>query len=55
MKQGRSHLAVVNSTKDVTSPAIGVVTLEDIIEEILQTEIADETDVLSKFPHRCFN
>ncbi|EME29005.1 metal transporter, ACDP family isoform 2 [Galdieria sulphuraria] len=47
-QQGRSHLAIVYD--DLTKPEgerkfMGIVTLEDIIEEILQEEIVDETDV----------
>lgn len=45
---GRSHMAVVYD--DVTKEPdqrkfIGIVTIEDIIEEILQEEIVDETDL----------
>eukprot|EP00871_Galdieria_phlegrea_P004230 jgi/Galph1/4808/GphlegSOOS_G3445.1 len=47
-QQGRSHMAIVYD--DVSKPEgqrkfMGIVTLEDIIEEILQEEIVDETDV----------
>eukprot|EP00949_MAST-11_sp_MAST-11-sp1_P000144 g144.t1 len=50
-KSGKGHLAVVmetNNTREDIDPfkyIVGLVTLEDIIEEILQAEIVDETDV----------
>jgi metal transporter CNNM len=52
-KKGKSHLAIVNQVNnsgpgDPFYENIGVITLEDVIEEILQQEIVDETDVYSK-------
>lgn len=51
-KKGRAHLAFVrrvNSDEDVDPyyELLGIVTLEDVIEEIIQSEIIDETDVLT--------
>lgn len=53
-KEGKSHLAFVRECfggdDDKSDPfweMVGVVTLEDVIEEILQAEIMDETDTLS--------
>ena len=40
---GRSHLAIVVSPRDHITP-MGVITLEDVIEELIQGEILDETD-----------
>eukprot|EP01111_Echinosteliopsis_oligospora_P008507 TRINITY_DN2423_c0_g2_i1.p1 TRINITY_DN2423_c0_g2~~TRINITY_DN2423_c0_g2_i1.p1 ORF type:complete len:605 (+),score=170.12 TRINITY_DN2423_c0_g2_i1:101-1915(+) len=42
---GKSHMAVVVSPTDSFS-VLGVVTLEDVIEELIQEEIYDETDLL---------
>lgn len=50
-KKGQSHMAFVRrvnteGTGDPFYEVVGLVTLEDVIEEILQSEIIDETDTL---------
>ncbi|XP_077502022.1 unextended protein-like [Amblyomma americanum] len=50
-KKGQSHMAFVRRVNtegdgDPFYELLGLVTLEDVIEEILQSEIIDETDVL---------
>lgn len=50
-KKGKSHMALVrrvidNGVNDPFYELLGVVTLEDIIEELIQAEINDETDVI---------
>lgn len=49
---GHSHLAVIRRVNsegdgDPFYETLGVLTLEDVIEEIIQSEIIDETDTLS--------
>ncbi|KAI5983575.1 hypothetical protein EDD15DRAFT_2201955 [Pisolithus albus] len=41
---GRAHLLLVSRTPGVAGGAIGVITLEDVIGEIISEEIMDETD-----------
>lgn len=44
-REGKSHMALVRDHKK--KEIIGVVTMEDIIEEVLQVEINDETDIVT--------
>ncbi|XP_062286054.1 metal transporter CNNM1 [Scomber scombrus] len=49
-KRGKSHLAVVQRVNsegegDPFYEVLGIVTLEDVIEEIIKSEIVDETDL----------
>ncbi|EKM75200.1 hypothetical protein AGABI1DRAFT_46804 [Agaricus bisporus var. burnettii JB137-S8] len=49
---GRAHLLLISLTPGKAGGAIGVITLEDIIEEILSEEIVDETDRYEDNQHK---
>lgn len=44
-REGKSHMALVKEHRKTN--IVGIVTLEDIIEEVLQVEINDETDIVT--------
>ncbi|KAI8141302.1 hypothetical protein BJV82DRAFT_620051 [Fennellomyces sp. T-0311] len=44
-QEGRSHMALVSGNPGEKGGAMGVITLEDVIEELIGEEIIDETDV----------
>lgn len=44
-QEGKSHMVVVSERPGDSVGAIGVVTLEDVIEELIGEEIVDESDV----------
>lgn len=51
---GKSHLAIVQKVNnegegDPFYEVVGLVTLEDVIEEIIKSEILDESDLYSKW------
>ncbi|KAL3477210.1 hypothetical protein BJX99DRAFT_127691 [Aspergillus californicus] len=44
-QEGHSHMALVSRDPGENSGAIGVVTLEDVVEELIGEEIIDESDI----------
>ena len=51
-KKGTTHIGIVtqiiqNENRDNSKKVIGIVTLEDIIEEVIQDEIEDEWDTFT--------
>lgn len=56
--KGKSHLAIVQRVNnegegDPFYEVLGIVTLEDVIEEIIKSEILDETDLYSEYQCVC--
>ncbi|KAL0091597.1 hypothetical protein J3Q64DRAFT_1724476 [Phycomyces blakesleeanus] len=44
-QEGKSHMALVSADPGGESGGLGIITLEDVIEELIGEEIIDETDV----------
>lgn len=44
-QEGKSHMIVISETPGEPTGALGVLTLEDVIEELIGEEIVDESDV----------
>lgn len=44
-QEGKSHMALISDDPGGHRGALGVITLEDVIEELIGEEIIDETDV----------
>ncbi|KAH9445737.1 hypothetical protein MJO28_012401 [Puccinia striiformis f. sp. tritici] len=51
-QQGRSHMLLVSSQPGEQGGALGVVSLEDVIEEMIGEEIIDETDQYVDVAHK---
>ncbi|KAI8334002.1 hypothetical protein BC941DRAFT_433570 [Chlamydoabsidia padenii] len=44
-QEGKSHMVLVSNNPGAQNGVLGVITLEDVIEELIGEEIVDETDV----------
>ena len=46
MKESRIHLLIITESHKPKSPAVGIVSMEDILEEILQEELVGDDDLV---------